>query len=126
MVLGSVVQIYCTASNESLTTPPDITWMKASPTPEPLNNDPAHIRIRTSSNVVSGSATSVLTIDFFTDQDDGTYHCLASIGNDNEASATMEFAGWLQQYNYARCKYQYPVYITDCSLTINWICGMIT
>ena len=94
MVLGSVIKIYCMASVGSLTTPPNITWMKASPTPEPLNNDPAHIRIRTSSNVVSSSTTSVLTIDSFTTQDDGTYHCLASIGNDNETGDMMEFAGW--------------------------------
>ena len=98
MVLGSVILIYCTASDGSLTTPPDITWMKASPTPEPLNDDPAHIRIRTSSNLVSGNTTSVLTIDYFTTQDDGTYHCLGSIGNDTETSDMMELAGLVAVY----------------------------
>ena len=98
VVLGSVIQIYCTASDGSLTTTPDITWVKASPTPETLNDDPAHIRIRTSSNVVSGNTTSVLTIDFFTTQDDGTYYCLGSNRNDNETSNMMEFAGLVAAY----------------------------
>ena len=94
VVLSSVIQVFCTASHVSLTTPPNITWMKANPTdPMPLASDPPHIRIRTSSDESTGRTSSVLTIDYFTTEDDGTYHCQASNGADTEMSTLMQFTG---------------------------------
>ena len=55
VVLGSVIQIFCTASDISLSTSSNITWMKATTNdPMPLGSDPPHIRIRTSSDDATG------------------------------------------------------------------------
>ena len=68
--------------------------MKASPTdPMPLGTDPPHIRIRTLSDDATGRTTSALTIDYFTSEDDGTYHCQASNGADTEMSTLIQFTG---------------------------------
>ena len=77
---GSVIQLYCTATS-STTSPPTIAWMRDS---TELTNDPAHLRIRTSSSGTTSS--SVLTIDSFQDPDNGEYHCVAS---DSEGQTTQ-------------------------------------
>ena len=89
VALGSVVQLYCTASS-SPGTAPTITWVKDF---SPLDSDPAHIHIRTSTDDSTGESSSVLTVDYFTTQDDGGYLCSASDGGGTMNSAMMTLTG---------------------------------
>ena len=80
----SVIWLYCTANSTTAT----ITWTKDGVT---LVNDPAHIRIRSSS---SGMSTiSSLVVDNFQTSDNGSYVCQARDGMMTVNSSTLSLTG---------------------------------
>ena len=76
IVSGSVIQLHC--SGTSTTATPNVTWASNGRT---VDNDPPHIRIRSSSNSTEMYTTSSLTIDNFTPDDDGNYGCHVTDGS---------------------------------------------
>ena len=87
IVEGSVIWLYCTANSTTAT--PSITWIKNGVT---LDNDPPHIRIR-SSNDTLVSTTSSLVVDNFQATDNGVYLCQASDGTETTSSSTLSLTG---------------------------------
>ena len=84
IVNQSVIWLYCTADSANAT----ITWTKDG---ETLVNDPAHIRIRSSSSGMS--TTSSLVVDNFQTPDNGDYVCQARDGTMTASSSTLSFTG---------------------------------
>ena len=84
IVEQSVIWLYCTANSVNAT----ITWTKDGVT---LVNDPAHIRIRSSSSGMS--STSSLVVDNFQTSDDGSYVCQARDGMTTVNSSTLSLTG---------------------------------
>ena len=85
IVEKSVIWLYCTADSATAT----ITWTKDGVT---LDNDPAHIRIR-SFNSSEMSTTSSLVVDNFQTPDDGNYECQARDGMLSASSSTLNLTG---------------------------------
>ena len=83
IVEQSVIWLYCTANSANAT----ITWTKDGVT---LVNDPAHIRIRSSSSGIS--TTSSLVVDNFQTSDNGSYVCQARDGMMTVNSSTLSLA----------------------------------
>ena len=84
IVEQSVIWLYCAANSANAT----ITWTKDGVT---LVNDPAHIRIRSSSSGMS--TTSSLVIDNFQSPDNGSYECQAKDGMMTASSSTLSLTG---------------------------------
>ena len=84
IVEQSVIWLYCTADSANAT----ITWTKDGVT---LVNDPAHIRIRSSSSGMS--TTSSLVVDNFQTSDDGSYVCQARDGMFTVTSSALSLTG---------------------------------
>ena len=84
IVEQSVIWLYCTANSVNAT----ITWTKDGVT---LVNDPAHIRIRSSSSGMS--TTSSLVVDNFQTSDNGSYVCQARDGVLTTSSSTLSLTG---------------------------------
>ena len=84
IVEQSVIWLYCTANSANAT----ITWTKDGVI---LVNDPAHIRIRTSSSGMS--TTSSLVVDTFQTSDNGNYVCQARDGMMTVNSSTLSLTG---------------------------------
>ena len=84
IVQPSVIWLYCTADSATAI----ITWTKDG---ETLVNDPAHIRIRSSSSGMS--TTSSLVVDNFQTPDNGDYECQARDGMMNGSSSTLSLTG---------------------------------
>ena len=84
IVEQSVIWLYCTANSNTTT----ITWTKDGVT---LVNDPAHIRIRSSSSGMS--TTSSLVVDNFQTSDNGSYVCQARDGMMTVNSSTLSLTG---------------------------------
>ena len=84
IVEQSVIWLYCTANSTTAT----ITWTKDGVT---LVNDPAHIRIRSSSSGMS--TTSSLVVDNFQTPDNGDYVCQARDGMMTVNSSTLSLTG---------------------------------
>ena len=84
IVQQSVIWLYCTADSANAT----ITWTKDGMT---LVNDPAHIRIRSSSSGMS--TTSSLVVNNFQTPDDGDYVCQARDGMVTVNSSTLSLTG---------------------------------
>ena len=84
IVEQSVIWLYCTANSTNAT----ITWTKDGVT---LVNDPAHIRIRSSSSGMS--TTSSLVVDNFQGSDNGGYVCQARDGVLTTSSSTLSLTG---------------------------------
>ena len=84
IVEQSVIWLYCTANSSNAT----ITWTKDGVT---LVNDPAHIRIRSSSSGMS--TTSSLVVDNFQTPDNGSYVCQARDGMMTVSSSTLSLTG---------------------------------
>ena len=84
IVEQSVIWLYCTADSATAT----ITWTKDGVT---LVNDPAHIRIRSSSSGMS--TTSSLVVDNFQTPDNGNYVCQARDGMLSASSSTLSLTG---------------------------------
>ena len=84
IVEQSVIWLYCTANSTTAT----ITWTKNG---ETLVNDPAHIRIRSSSSGMS--TTSSLVVDNFQSSDNGSYVCQARDGVLTVNSSTLSLTG---------------------------------
>ena len=84
IVEQSVIWLYCTADSSNAT----ITWTKDG---ETLVNDPAHIRIRSSSSGMS--TTSSLVVDNFQTPDNGDYECQARDGMVTASSSTQSLTG---------------------------------
>ena len=84
IVEQSVIWLYCTANSATAT----ITWTKDGVT---LVNDPAHIRIRSSSSGMS--TTSSLVVDNFQSSDNGSYVCQARDGMMTASSSTLSLTG---------------------------------
>ena len=84
IVEQSVIWVYCTADSSNVT----ITWTKDG---ETLVNDPAHIRIRSSSSGMS--TTSSLVVDNFQTPDNGNYECQARDGMLTTSSSTLSLTG---------------------------------
>ena len=84
IVEQSVIWLYCTADSANAT----ITWTKDGVT---LVNDPAHIRIRSSSSGMS--TTSSLVVDNFQSPDNGSYECQARDGTMTARSSTLSLTG---------------------------------
>ena len=84
IVEQSVIWLYCTANSANAT----ITWTKDGVT---LVNDPAHIRIRSSSSGMS--TTSSLVVDNFQTPDNGDYECQARDGMMTAGSSMLSLTG---------------------------------
>ena len=84
IVEQSAIWLYCTANSTAAT----ITWTKDGVA---LVNDPAHIRIRSSSS--GTSTTSSLVVDNFQGSDNGSYVCRASVGTMTVNSSTLSLTG---------------------------------
>ena len=84
IVEQSVIWLYCTANSANV----PITWTKDGVT---LVNDPAHIRIRSSSSEMS--TTSSLVVDNFQTPDNGSYECQARDGMMTVNSSTLSLTG---------------------------------
>ena len=82
-----MIWLYCTANSANAT----ITWTKDGVT---LVNDPAHIRIRSSSSGMS--TTSSLVVDNFLASDNGSYVCQARDGMMAVNSSTLSLTGMSQ------------------------------
>ena len=80
----SVIWLYCTANSAAAT----IIWTKNGVT---LVNDPAHIRIRSSSSGMS--TTSSLVVDNFQSSDNGSYVCQARDGMMTVNSSMLSLTG---------------------------------
>ena len=89
IVEQSVIWLYCTANSATAT----ITWTKDGVT---LVNDPAHIRIRSSSSGMS--TTSSLVVDNFQTSDNGSYVCQARDGMITVNSSTLSLTGECAAY----------------------------
>ena len=89
IVEQSVIWLYCTANSSNAT----ITWTKDGVT---LVNDPAHIRIRSSSSEMF--TISSLVVDNFQTPDNGNYVCQARDGMLTARSSRLSLTGkcgWL-------------------------------
>ena len=84
IVEQSVIWLYCTADSSNAT----ITWTKDGVT---LVNDPAHIRIRSSSSGMS--TTSSLVVNNFRTSDNGNYVCQARDGIMTVNSSILSLTG---------------------------------
>ena len=84
IVEQSVIWLYCTANSANAI----ITWTKDG---ETLVNDPAHIRIRSSSSGMS--TTSSLVVDNFQTLDNGSYVCQARDGMVTVSNSTLSLTG---------------------------------
>ena len=91
VVEGSVIQIYCTVEMDTTVT---FTWTLNGTA---LLNDPPHIRIRQdnlpvrSASLLTDDSTSVLTVDYFRDTDNGVYQCTATNGDASCGSGTAVY-----------------------------------
>ena len=109
MVNGSVVQLHCSASLTSVPgNSPNLMWFRNDSL---LSPDPAHVRIRSTINNTTMTAISVLTVDYFSVEDEGIYSCVfcAIVGAiDCENSSLVNLRGM----SYA-CKF-YTVRVRAC------------
>ena len=73
-----MLQLFCTADSSDAV----FTWDRGGTV---LTNDPPHIRIRSNSD--TNTVTSILTVDYFSTADNGTYRC--SVGETAMAATHM-------------------------------------
>ena len=84
MVNGSVIQLYCSVESTTAT----FSWTKDS---APVVIDVPHLRERTCND--STTTTSVLTIDNFQSNDDGTYQCVVEDGGTTGSGNNVTLTG---------------------------------
>ena len=108
IVEQSVIWLYCTADSTTAA----ITWTKDGVT---LVNDPAHIRIRSSSSGMS--TTSSLVVDSFQSSDNGNYVCQARDRMMTVNSSTLSLTGG--------CGCEWTVVITDALFLTNMWSGSL-